>query len=248
MKNIINTLTESLGFSAKKNKVYLALLELGETEASTIAKKSGLKRTTVYNILPELVSEGLVVMSMSKGKKIFSIESPLRLSELVTEKQNALEKIMPDLAAMQSLFFHKPKISILEGDGALKEVYRDFILSSSSGDTVLSYAGTREHFRYVSEDFLSDYMQKRIDKKIKLKLISGSSFLSEELKKNDQSSLRETKITDSQEFDFSGEVIIYTNKVAFISYKQNFFSVIIESKEISAMCRATFNLLWERLL
>jgi sugar-specific transcriptional regulator TrmB len=247
MKSIINTLTESLGFSAKKNKVYLALLELGETEASSIAKKSGLKRTTVYNILPELVSDGLVVMSIHNGKKIFAIDSPLRLSELVTEKQNALEKIMPDLSAMQSLFFHKPKITILEGEKGLKEVYRDFITSSSPGDTVFSYAGTRDNFQYVSEDFLREYAQKRIDKKIKLRLISGSSSLSEELKRDDPLSLRETKVTDSKDFDFSGEVIMCTNKVAFVSYKENFLSVILESKEICAMHRATFNLLWERL-
>jgi sugar-specific transcriptional regulator TrmB len=247
MKHLENILIESLGFSVKKTKVYLALLELGETEASAIAQKANLKRTTVYNILPELVADGLVSMTLRKGKKVFAIDSPSRLSELVEEKKLAVEKILPDLSSMQSLFFHKPKTTIHEGVQGFKEIYRDFITSSSKGDTILAYAGTRDHFKYLPEEFVREYTKKRINKNIKLRLISGSSKLSEELQSGDAKSLRETKVTDSKDFDFSGETIVYGNKVAFISYRENFLGVIIESKEISAMHRAAFNLLWEKL-
>ncbi len=244
MKQLEKTLIESLSFSAKKAKVYLALLELGETEASAIAQNANLKRTTVYNILPELVADGLVSMTIHRGKKVFSIDSPSRLSELVEEKKMAVEKILPDLSSMQSLFFHKPKTTIHEGLAGLKEIYRDFITSSPSGSIVLSYAGSK--FRDI-EDFVIDYAEKRINKKIQLKLIAGRSKLAESLQTKDGVSLRETKITDSKDFFFSGETIIYGDKIAFISYQENFLGVVIESKEISAMHRAAFNLLWERL-
>ncbi len=57
---LIAQIKSNLGFSEKKAKIFLALLQLGETNVIEIAQKAKLKRTTVYNILPELVDEGLV--------------------------------------------------------------------------------------------------------------------------------------------------------------------------------------------
>jgi sugar-specific transcriptional regulator TrmB len=46
-------LIQNMGFSDKAAKVYLAALELGESTVQTLAKKSGLKRTTIYYVLTE---------------------------------------------------------------------------------------------------------------------------------------------------------------------------------------------------
>ena len=46
--------------------------------------------------------------------------------------------------------------------------------------------------------------------------------------------------------DFS-EVVTYEDKVALISYRENFLGVIIESKEINQMQRAAFELMWSAL-
>ena len=40
---------------------------------------------------------------------------------------------------------------------------------------------------------------------------------------------------------------IYANKVALISYRENFLGVIVESKEINQMQRAAFELMWDSL-
>ncbi len=53
-------LIEDMGFSDKKAETYLCLLKMGEVTASQIAKNAGIKRTTVYNILPELLHDGLI--------------------------------------------------------------------------------------------------------------------------------------------------------------------------------------------
>jgi sugar-specific transcriptional regulator TrmB len=248
MKSTLQILINSLNFSDKKAKTYLALLELGESEASDIAKKAGLKRTTVYNILPELVSDGLATMSLSNNNRLYFIETPKKLSDLLDEKKSEVASILPSLESLRSLFFNKPKITMYDGVNGLKEIYSDFIQSTSKGETILAYAGTRDAFKYAPEEFVRSFAQKRVNRNIQLKLISGSSMLSDELIKTDNQNLRTTKVSDSKDFDYAGETIIYGNKVAFISYRENFFGVVIDSKEISSMLRASFNLAWDSLV
>lgn len=247
MNKYEKTLTNTLGFTPKEARVYMAVLELGETDATSIAKKAEMKRTTVYNILPELVSSGLIKKSLSRGKTRFYVESPKNLETLVEEKAQTVKSIIPDLTGMQGDFFNKPRITVYEGAEGMREIYKDFINSSLPGDIVLSYAGTRDHYKYLSKDFLTEFIHKRVARRVRLRLIAGKSSLSEELKSNGGKFLREVKTIEDADFDFVGEVIMCMNRVAFISYKENYLGVVIESKEIAAMHRAAFNSLWQKL-
>ena len=47
---------KNLGLSEKAAQVYLASLELGEAPVQKLAERAGLKRTTVYYVLEELVA------------------------------------------------------------------------------------------------------------------------------------------------------------------------------------------------
>ena len=247
MNKYEKALTHTLGLSHKEAQVYMAILELGETDASSIAKKAGLKRTTVYNILPGLVSSGLIKKSLNRGKTKFYVDSLKKLETLLEEKSQTIKSIIPDLMELQGDFFNKPRITVYEGAEGVREIYKDFITSSSPGDIVLSYAGTRDHYKYLSKDFLLEFVDKRVARKVRLRLIAGKSNLSEELKNNGDKFLREVKTMEDKNFDFFGEVIICMNRVAFISYKENYLGVVIESKEITAMHMAAFNSLWEKL-
>ena len=45
---------EQIGLDPKEAKVYLAMLELGETTVARIAQKSKIKRTTAYDLVDSL--------------------------------------------------------------------------------------------------------------------------------------------------------------------------------------------------
>ena len=51
---------EAFGLTEKESRVYLALLELGEAGIGEIAKKSAIKRTTLYDVVENLKKSGLV--------------------------------------------------------------------------------------------------------------------------------------------------------------------------------------------
>ncbi len=58
--------------------------------------------------------------------------------------------------------------------------------------------------------------------------------------------LREIRITRS-ETPFHAALLIYGDKVGFISFRENFLGVTIESIEISAMMRIGFEMMLESL-
>lgn len=238
---------KNLGFSEKKALIFTSLLQLGECTASDIAKKAGLKRTTVYNILPELLEEGYIKSTRSKDIKKFFIDNPEIILEKARERAETVEKILPDVRSIFSVINTKPKITVLEGFAGMKEIYDDFMRSTPKGGTIHCYAGTRDLFKYMPEDFLYSYMDIRLRKNIFMKIISGHSAITTRIKAAEKKELREVKVSTSKDFDFTGETIIYADKVAFISYKENYLCTLIESKEIAMMQRAIFNLAWEQL-
>ena len=60
MENDILEALESLGLSDKEIRVYISLLELGDSPVNKITERSELIRVTVYPILKSLIEKGFV--------------------------------------------------------------------------------------------------------------------------------------------------------------------------------------------
>jgi len=236
---------EKLGLQGKKTDIYLAILELGEASVIEIAKKANIKRTTVYNILPELLAEGLVQRTIKRGKRIFFVDDVNQLKNEAEEKVKIIEKIFPDLRAIQNVIPYKPRITFHEGIGGMKDLYEDTLESLRSGDTILSYTGLADFDKYMPSDYAESYITRRVAKKIRIRIIAPDSKVAREWRDNAQKELREIKIIRRADFKFNADMEIYANKVALISYRENFMGVIIESKEMCDMMRTSFEIMWE---
>ena len=246
MQNQEKTL-EEIGFSKKKAKIYLSILALGDASAIDIAKEVGIKRTTVYNILPELVSDGFVKKTIKNKKSVFFVENPDLLKTQLEEKLRLINKALPDIRSLQNVTPFKPKIIFYEGFGGAMELYRDTLDSSSSGDIILSFTGVSDLQKLMPQDISKEYIEDRVKRKIRIKVIAIKSDVMEQWQRDAEKELREIKIVENDKFKFDGDIEIYGNKVAMISYKENFMGVVIESKEISQMQRMAFELMWNSI-
>ena len=245
---LLAQIESNLGFSEKKARVFLALLLLGETNVIEIAQKAKLKRTTVYNILPELIDEGLVAITNIGGHKRYFVTDPRIIVKILESKIENTNSFLPSLVALHSLSIHQPKISLYEGEHGIRQIYEDTIASLSSGDTIFGFSGDIKT-NYISEKDLEIYIKARIAKKIRNKVIVAPSAYADSLKKDAKTQLREVKIfTEIDNIKFpSVDIKIYGNKIAIISYRENFLGVVIESKDISQMCRIIFESLLNSL-
>ena len=135
-----------------------------------------------------------------------------------------------------------------EGESGIRQIYGDTISSLSQGDTIFGFSGDIKT-NYISEKDLEIYIKARIDKRIRNKVILAPSAYADSLKKGAEAQLREVKIfTETKSLNFpSVDIKIYGNKIAIISHRENFLGVLIESKDISQMCKIIFESLWNSL-
>jgi len=91
---------EKLGLDDKEIQVYLSLLEIGEANIAKITKKSGVKRTTVYNAIESLKGKGLVSSTMRKQSTLYVAEDPRKLEQGLNEKLLSLKNILPELLSI----------------------------------------------------------------------------------------------------------------------------------------------------
>lgn len=247
MKNIEQSLVENVGFSAKKAKTYLALLSLGEARAADIANKAGLKRTTVYNILPELMRDGFIKSTTQKGRKYFFVDETNELVDRAHERLNSIKNIMPELDALQSLTASDHSITHYEGLGGLREMYGTLLENTSPRDIVLTYISSDSFEKNVPSDLLDFYVKKRLTKKVRTRLITESNEYMSEWFQKVPTTLREIRHADKKYFSFAGELRIVGPKIFFITYEKDFYGVVVENKELSTMFRNMFNLIWDML-
>lgn len=241
---IINSLKQ-IGFSEKKAKTYLALLELGGASVIEIAKKAKLKRTSVYNILPELIEDGLVSKAKRQKKTIYLAEDPNTIKNQLEDKIEMADNIVPKLSSIYNVISFKPKISFYEGIEGVKKFYRDIHGSLKPGDIILSYTGISGISRYIPQELFEKFVRERVAKKIRIKLVIPESEEARKIQNEANKYLREVKIVRGINYDFCGDVEIFANKVAIISYREDFMGIIIESKDIANMQRMAFELMWK---
>jgi len=233
---------QDAGLNENEAKIYLAVLELGETNVSRIAIKSGIKRTTVYLSLDNLKLKGLISMIKKGHKTLFFAEDPRNLERLMEEKTQRIAKLVPQLLTFTNLIDRKPEIRYFEGTEGLKEVLKD-ALNYPNRELCMMYSET-----YISdfdEKFFSDYyVPERIKRKILARSILPDNELMRKHAATNPQSLRQTKLISSELFNIKIEIMIYgSSKIGIISFEEK-FALIIESPKIYESLKSIFETMW----
>lgn len=239
---MLEKILENIGLTEKEAKIYLSTLELGSNPVSKIATKAKLNRVTTYDILEKLTKKGLISSFTRAKVKYFTALEP---EKLVTEYQKRiaeLEKSLPDLKQLNSQI-SRPRATSYEGIEGIKQIYADSLTSQSE---ILNYCATAEVISHWPT-YLDDYVAKRIEKNIFLKAIVLDDESGRDAKSRDSYCNRELRLISKDSYDFSGEIMIYDNKVAIISFKDEMIGLLIESPQIAASQRALFSLTWTQL-
>src|SRR3989338_6843245 len=100
MKKLSEHLLASLGLNAAQARVYFAALELGQANMQELARKSGVKRTSIYNFIDELREKGLITEVKKRKRRLYSAVHPEHLVELEKMRLGELERLLPQLSAI----------------------------------------------------------------------------------------------------------------------------------------------------
>lgn len=238
---------EKIGFSPKGAQIYLALLNLGSASVIEIAQKTKLKRTSVYNILPDLIQQGFVKTAVQQKRRIFYIEDVRQLERSLDEKHTLIHDILPELHAIHNVLPYKPKITYYEGESGAKEFFQDTLESTPSGGIIREMIGPQAFYTSLPKGFASQYIPERIHRKIQIRIIASPSTIAKQMHLRDAKELREMRFVPNLNTDFYAGMEIYANKLGFISFRENFMGVIMESRDVHALQSAAFDALWNTL-
>ena len=254
--NVLEELLE-LGFTENEAKVYLACLELGKGSVTQISKKSGLNRTTGYDILERLGIRGLINMALGKGeKRLYSAMSPSRLKQYLEGKKSLydkrlqkLEKTLPNLQLLYKESELKPVIKIVEGVEAMKQMACEEL---DTKDVIYSFANL-ENYAETFEEMGKQRSLERFKIGLQEKCLSIDGKYArawydrvyggnKKLQKNTE--YRWLK-TDNKYFT-AGEVIIFDDKViGVLSKTSDNVSFEIQSKTFANFLKILFEIAWE---
>ena len=244
MKNQkLNNLLQDSGLNEKESEVYLTILELDRATVLEVAKRSKIKRSTVYEIIPLLESKG-IVKKTKYGKKIFFVaESPKTVLSLIKEKEERFREALPELMAIFKSTEKRPKVFFYQGKDEIKEMYFDTL---RGGKPIYNYTSTIDLYRYLDEEVIKDYVERRIKLGIVTNIVAVDTPESREWQKNAVREMRKIKLIPNKSYDFSADVQIYGNKVIICTYKHGsgLFGLLIEDENIAKMQKLAFDIMW----
>ena len=128
--NMVDTeILEQMGLEKREAQTYVALVGLGSSLASTIARKTKINRSLTYEILEELIRKGFVSYVIRENRKYFSATKPTKLMDLLKERERRLREVIPQLVALQGIALRpgEERVEIYKGKEGLKTILEDIL-------------------------------------------------------------------------------------------------------------------------
>ncbi len=153
-----------IGLTDGEVRIYSALLDLGETTRTELAKKSGISPSKIYDVANRLLDKGVISAVTKKGVLHFSAANPARLNDFLEQKEREIQEereivshLMPTLLAQYQQVREKTDIEVFYGWEGMKTAYSDLANSLSKGDTDYVFGASQGLDQSQADIFFSQY-------------------------------------------------------------------------------------------
>lgn len=238
----INSTLRELGLPEQESNIYLTLLKIGGTTASTIARSANVKRTTVYAILHSLAQKGFVTMYYKKSRQLYYAEKPNRIKNYFEKKLKSFESLIPSLEALDKTKIQMSGLRFIETLPELKRFYTDILEQYRNKNYyIIGSAGAWEN---LEPEFFIQFRKDRAKANIRTKLLI-SNYLPE-YSPTDPKLLREVRFLPKK-YKFKSTIDIYKDKILIVSPELTSLAVVIEVPAMTDVFKAMFEMLWEKV-
>lgn len=253
---MIDQLLQSIGLSRKETQMYITLLRSGTQPISYLAKKAGLNRGTGYVVLHTLLDKGLVTKIVKRGVQYFSPLEPQQLVTYVDHREKALgqakqgiQSAMGQFISLMNPLTSKPKIEFFDGQEGARIVLDRTLKSQEK--ILRSFLSIADIIDFLGADYFSEYTARRITQGLTLHALRTREKDREAFRRDERSKTYVTNKKDKRvihhipdDLAFPMTIYIFDTTLAVISSKDEGFSLLIESKEMTNMMKKIFDLLW----
>ncbi|HWP69138.1 MAG TPA: helix-turn-helix domain-containing protein [Rectinemataceae bacterium] len=235
---------KELGFGHNESKVYVALTQLGEANATNIAKKAGLPRTTALSILRKLEEENYVSIQKYHGRSVYWIESPQMLRDAFENRVRLADELGGLLADLYRSEADFPYAKIYDTKARIRSFIEKTILDVGKNGEILTIENPNagNYQRILSEEFFYSMLDMKRAKGVATRtLVTAGSprQINPEKTRRQSISMRELPpdIVFQASFWIIGDMLVlFSGKYPFI--------VAVRHRIIAASMRSIFEHLW----
>ncbi len=224
-----------LDIDERQYSIYKYLLKNPKQTANLIAKGTKINRTVTYDMLDKLIEKGLVNYVLIKNTKHFTASNPELLKDILKEKEDQLNKVIPELKSLSPEKQNSTNMEIYEGINGGITVIKDIL--NTNKDYVCF--GDEGNFSQILKGLLSKKLVNELNKKKLNERI---------LTKKGVKLIEPSKYTQirylSKNTSFPTMTIVYGKKVAIVLYEKPQKIIVIESEDLALTYRSIFEELW----
>lgn len=242
-------LLEQIGLTPTETKVYLALLELGESKTGEILKKANLNSGRIYEVLDSLEKKGLVSSIVKNKVRLFVPSPPARVLTFVDEEIRELEdkkkEFKKNLSRLEKKFNElkqKTKVEVFFGGKGQRTAY-SILFKEAKKDKDLCVIGVSTREKYPKEiiDNLIYYVYKERKRlRLKTKKLVAEEARNEKMFAKDASARRFLPFPLITSIQILGDVTFITIEI------EPIITILILDKRISKDYKKQFEFLWSK--
>ncbi|MEQ1849859.1 MAG: hypothetical protein ABL890_04700 [Candidatus Peribacteraceae bacterium] len=235
---------KALGFSDNECKVLLPLFSAKSMSSKDLSKQTTLSFEAVHFALHALEKKKLIEITRKSGQDIVKMSTRQEFLEWIDDQRQINAEIYNEAKSSISTFLTtfaesawKPEVMYFEGVDGIREIYEDMI---REGTSIYSWTDIQKIYETLG-DYMHEFIRMRLKKKIKSYAIMPINVMNSEYAKKAQ--LRDTLF--SSDLQINGEIRVYGDKVAVITFhKKKPVGFVFSGPIIASLFRGMFAHAW----
>ena len=232
------SILEDIGLSTAEIKVFLAILELGESKAGKIIEKTKMQSSSVYNSINSLIERGLLSYIKKSQIKHYRAANPEAILDYIELKKREFLKILPELKSRQSAK-EEEEVEFFKSYKGIKTLMSELLKDAKKGDIYRTFS-LEDKKQYEKS---REKVFKAVKQLLKEKKVTAKGIFHENTRyKPTKTSLMQKKYIN---FPMPPNTMIVKDKVAIISWSEEPSGILIHSEEIANSYLNFFDHLWK---
>lgn len=242
---MIRDLFQKIGFTDKEAAIYEVLYQRGANSVSTLARLSGIKRTSVYDIAKDLMDRGLIISFQQGGTTYFAVDDVRKLYLDQKERVDFAQKIVEELQRNPGNS-DGMQVTYYKGKEGYREMYEDILKYNPK--ELLGIMNIDNFYIGIDAVREEQWTKERNKKGIYVRLILQDSLVAREMQKVSPTIKREIKLIPEGKFLYQSSSFIYENHITFFHTKDDVFTGIrIQHSEFYQLQKQSFEMGWSLL-
>lgn len=241
-EKIVKALT-SFGLSQREQIIYLNSLEKGSCLLIELANLTGIKRTTLGEIMPNLIKRGIILQTI-KGKRIYYYaRDPRDLISQLKDRVIEAMKFLPELLSIRHSSEVDPNIYYFDGLDGIKQIYKKIL---EIGQPIYAFLQVDNYDQNIKNWLEKEFIPIKINKKIRTQNIISSQNAKSILETN---LYRENRYIDADDFPFQIEVLTFGDFVSLVHYRRSDkpSAILVQSLAAAETIKSIHQFIWKKL-